>query len=208
MFKLPIIILSFTFLSGPVAMAENNWYGGSGSYRPSDQQFGSGHNGSSSTFIQAPSQREAWTAAQSYNQQPNYGGQYPGYAAPYPQRAPRAYPERRQFNRSFNINPTDIMDDMFGFGASRDYETPYYDPYPYGYYPQGSYPGYNQGYNYSYPGANTQMQPSVQPPYPSYPAADAMPSKPKPPPRPLSRQLGQDNSSGSRFRPPELTGTP
>lgn len=208
-----VIFVMSAFLLSQAAVSQNSYFPMTGSYRPADSQGNSsGFRTNAPGAIQAPSQQETWSAAQSYGTQ-NYTSAYPGQAAPYtPYGASGRYPGNDRFNRSFSVNPGNLMDDMFRYGSHRDYNLPAYDIRPNGYYSPYSYPGYGQIYADPY-SSTVQQPPADLPAYPSQ-----QPQKQAAPHRPLSRRLGQEHNPyvnrsaspryDSRFRPPDLIGTP
>ena len=156
--------------------------------------------------IVAPSQQQIWTS-QPYGASPNYYLPAPQVAPQYPQQDSSG----DNWNRSININPGNMFNDMFGLNNSGTtvqaptyYQQPAYpSPVPYA-------PVYQQPYHYgstyphperySYPAPQLQAVQPVQSPVPT-PV-----SPPVQQPAPFtSRPFGGGNDT--RFRPPELKGT-
>lgn len=221
-FYLPNLrILRIALLSAPVlipafiGVQADNYQPMPGSFRPpslgDSRTSQSGFRQGSIPVTPAPSQQPLWTS-KPYGSSPNY---YLPLPAPQPVPQYQQQNDSNNWQRSFNVNPGNVMNQMFGFNnadnqTQSNYQPPVYQPpvyQPLGYqppayqapiqqapaYPNQQYYGssYLQQYNYSSP--QIQQQPAA---IPSQPAPQATPYRPRP--------FGGQNT---RFRPPELKGT-
>jgi hypothetical protein len=203
--NIPAIAALFGLLiSGAAA---DNYQPLPGSFRPPSlggtSKAQSGFRQGNSQFITTPSQQQAWTS-QPYGSSSHYylPGQQSG-------------PEYQQqntptdtWNRSFNINPGNTMNNMFGYGnnssdnrAQYNYQQPAYQPpiqQPAYQPPIQQAPVYPQQYNYgsSYPQQYGYTAPPIQQ------SPTSPPRQPPQQPAPFSSRPFGGNSS--HFRPPEL----
>lgn len=188
-------------------------HAGAGDYKPLPGSFRPPSHGDASIrhsgfppvnnpTISTPSQQQAWTS-QPYGTSSNYYLPAPQVAPQYPQQ----HTANDTWNRSINVNPGSMFNNMYGPGSSgvnneppTYYQQPAYQP------PTQQVPAYPQTYHYgsTYPHPERYSY-AVPPVQSAQPPAAAPASPPANYPAPFTSRpfAGED----MRFRPPELKGS-